>query len=286
MPKAKRAAAQWVAARFGLSERRVCRLLALDRNTLRYRRRGPEDAALRTRIREIAESKRRYGCPRIYVRLRREGWPVNHKKVERMYRDEGLSLRQRRRKKAAAVPRIALPQPTRPGLCYALDFVHDRLVTGRRFKCLTMIDPCSKEGPVIEVDVSIGGARVCRILERVFLTRPLPETLMLDNGPEFSGTALDAWAAQHGVHLHFIQPGKPVQNAFIESFNGKFRDECLNEHWFLTLQEAQLVIEAWRREYNEERTHSTIGDVTPQEFITNYQTRIHLTQVLTSSALV
>lgn len=286
MPKAKRAAAQWVAARFGLSERRVCRLLALDRNTLRYRRRGPEDAALRTRIREIAESKRRYGCPRIYVRLRREGWPVNHKKVERMYRDEGLSLRQRRRKKAAAVPRIALPQPTRPGLCYALDFVHDRLVTGRRFKGLTMIDPCSKEVPVIEVDVSIGGARVCRILERVFLTRPLPETLMLDNGPEFSGTALDAWAAQHGVHLHFIQPGKPVQNAFIESFNGKFRDECLNEHWFLTLQEAQLVIEAWRREYNEERTHSTIGDVTPQEFITNYQTRIHLTQVLTSSALV
>jgi putative transposase len=124
-----------------------------------------------------------------------------------------------------------------------------------------MTDPCSKEVPVIEVDVSIGGARVCRILDRLFLTRPLPETLILDNGPEFAGTALDAWAAQHGVHLHFIQPGKPVQNAFIESFNGKFRDECLNEHWFLTLHEAQLVIEAWRREYNEERTHSTIGDV-------------------------
>ncbi len=118
------------------------------------------------------------------------------------------------------------------------------------------------------------------------LSRPLPETLILDNGPEFAGTALDAWAAQHGVHLHFIQPGKPVQNAFIESFNGKFRDECLNEHWFVTLQEAQLVIEAWRREYNEERTHSGIGDVTPQEFITHYQTRAQLTQEVTSSALV
>lgn len=199
---------------------------------------------------------------------------MNHTKVERIYyRDEGLSLRRRRRKKLAAVPRVVLPRPTQPGRCYALDFVHDQLVTGRRYKCLTMTDPCSKEVPVIELDVSIGGERVCRILDRLFLTRPLPETLILDNGPEFAGTALDAWAAQHGVSLHFIQPGKPVQNAFIESFNGKFRDECLNEHWFVTLQEAQLVIEAWRREYHEERTHRAIGDVTPQEFITHYQTR-------------
>ena len=276
-----------MAERFGLSQRRVCRLLTLDRNTLRYRSRRQDDTALRTRIRDIAERKRRYGCPRIYVRLRREGWVVNHKKVERLYyRDEGLSLRRRRQKKAAAVLRVALPKPTQPGRCYALDFVHDRLVTGRRFKCLTMSDLCSKEVPVIEVDVSIGGARVCRILDRLFATRPLPETLILDNGPEFAGTALDAWAAQHGVHLHFIQPGKPVQNAFIESFNGKFRDECLNEHWFLTLQEAQLVIEAWRREYNEERTHSSLGDVTPLEFIRNYQTGAYLAQDLTTLAVV
>lgn len=261
--------------------------MAVDRTTLRYCSRRQEDAALRRRIREIAESKRRYGCPRIYVRLRREGWTVNHKKVERIYyRDEGLSLRRRRRKKLAAVPRVALPRPTQPGRCYAMDFVHDRLVTSRRFKCVTMTDPYSKEVPVIEVDVSIGGARVCRILDRLFLTRPLPETLILDNGPEFAGTALDAWAAQHGVHLHFIQPGKPVQNAFIESFNGKFRDECLNEHWFLTLQEAQLVIEAWRREYNEERTHSTIGDVTPMEFIHNHHNRSQPAQESTSLAVV
>jgi putative transposase len=202
---------------------------------------------------------------------------VNHKKVERLYyRDEGLSLRRRRRKKAAAVPRVALPKPTQPGRCDALDFVHDRLVTGRRFKWLTMTDLCSKEVPVLEVDGSIGGARVCRILDQLFATRPLPDTLILDNGPEFAGTALDAGAAQHGVQLHFIQPGKPVQNAFIESFNGKFRDECLNEHWFLMLQEAQRVIEAWRRESNDERTHRSLGNVTPREFIHNDHTRAQL----------
>ncbi len=167
-----------------------------------------------------------------------------------------------------------------------MDFVHDRLANGRRFKCLTMTDPRSKEVPVIEVDVSIDGARVCRILDRLFATRPLLDTLILDNGPEFAGTALDAWAVQRGVQLHFIQPGKPVQNAFIESFNGKFRDECLNEHWFLTLQEAQLVIEAWRREYNEERTHSTIGDMTPIEFIHNHQDRARIAQESPSLAVV
>ena len=167
-----------------------------------------------------------------------------------------------------------------------MDFVHDRLATGRRFKCFTMTDLCSKEVPVIEVDASIGGERVCRILDRLFVGRPLPETLILDNGPEFSGTVLDAWAGQHGVRLHFIQPGKPVQNAFIESFNGKFRDECLNEHWFLTFQEAQVVIEAWRREYNEERTHSTIGDMTPREFINNHHNRTQTAQEPASLALV
>lgn len=184
-------------------------MLELDRNTLRYRSRRQEDAVLRTRIREMAETKRRYGCPRIYVWLRREGWLVNHKKVERLYyRDERLSLRRRRRKKAAPVSRVALPKPTQPGHCYAMDFVHDRLVRGRRFKCLTMTDLCSKEVPVIEVDVSIGGTRVYRILDRLFTTRPLPDTLILDNGPEFAGTALDDWTVQHGVQLHFIQPGE------------------------------------------------------------------------------
>ena len=152
-----------------------------------------------------------------------------------------------------------------------MDFVHDRLANGWRFTCLTMTDPCSKEVPVIEVDASIGGERVC---------------LILDNGPEFSGTALDAWAFQRGGTLHCIQTGKPVQNAFIESFNGTFRDECLNEYWFLTLQEAQVVIEAWRKEYNEERTHSTIGDMTLMEFIHHHPNRTQAAQELTSLAVV
>lgn len=275
-----------MAERFGLSQRWVCRLLELDRNTLRYRSRRQEDATRRTRIRKIAEAKRRYGCPRIYVQLPREGWRVNHKRVERLYyRDEGLALRRRRRQKAA-VPRVALPTPTHPGRCYTMDFVHDRLARGRRFKRLTMTDLCSKEVPVIEVDMSIGGVRVCRILDRLFTTRPLPDTVILDNGPEFAGTALDAWAVQHGMHLHFIQPGKPMQNAFIESFNRKFLDEGLNEHWFLTLQEAQLMIEAWRREYNEEQTHRATGNLTPMEFIHNHQNRSQAAQVFSSLAVV
>ncbi len=200
-------AAQEVVARFGLSQRRVCRLVDVDRNTLRYRSRRRDDSGLRARIREIAATKRRYGCPRIYVRLRREGWMVNHKKVARLYRDEGLSLRRRARKKATAVPRVAGPPPPRPGLCYALDFVHDRLATGRRFKRLTMTDLCSKEVPVIAVDTSIGGARVCRILDRLFAERPLPETLIVDNGQEFAGHAVDAGPSSAGSPCTFSNPG-------------------------------------------------------------------------------
>jgi len=198
---------------------------------------------------------------------------VNQKTVERIYREEGLSLRRRAWRKATAVPRVALPWTSQPGLCYAMDFAHDRLANSRRFKYLTMTDLCSKVAPVIEAGNSIGGERVCRILDWPFAGRPLLETVILDNGPEFSWTALDAWVGQHGVMLHFIQPGEPVQNTCFESFNGKFRDACLNAHWFLTLQEAQVVIEAWGQEYNEERTHSAIGDVTPMEFIQNLQTR-------------
>lgn len=195
--KAKRTAATLLVARLGLSERRGCRVVTRDWNTPRYRSRRSDDGELRMRMREIAETKRRYGCPRIYVRLRREGWRVKHKKVEWLFWDEGLSLR-RRARKSYGRPSRPLPTPTRPGLCYAMDFVHDRLAKGRRFTCFTMTDPCSKEVPVIEVDVSIGGERVCRILGRLFLGRPWPEIVIMDNGPEFSGTALDMWAWQHG----------------------------------------------------------------------------------------
>ena len=198
-PKAKRTAARLLMARGGLSQRRVCRLVALDRNTLRYqsrrirRARGSGRGCERSPRPSDATAARGSTCG-----CDGKGGSVNHKKVERIYREEGLSLRRRARKKATAVPRVALPLPSEPGRCYAMDFVHDRLANGRRFKCLTMTDLCSKEVPVIEVDVSIGGERVCRILDRLFMGRPWPETVILDNGPEFSGTALDAWAGQHG----------------------------------------------------------------------------------------
>lgn len=190
MPKAKKAAAAYVAERFGLSQRRVCKLIDLDRTTLRYQSKKADDSPLRQKVREIAETKRRLGCRRIYIRLRREKWIVNHKKVERIYREEKLSLRIRRRRKFAAAPRVTLAVPAEPGKVFAMDFVHDRLASGRRFKCLTMTDLCSKEVPVIEVDFSINGERLCRILDRTFADRPMPETIIMDNGPEFTSQAL------------------------------------------------------------------------------------------------
>jgi putative transposase len=241
--------------------------VGLARSTKQYKAKRKNDDYLRKRMKEIAEAKRKYGCPRIYDMLRREDWKVNYKKVERLYREEGLSLRIRKRKKRTAMVRIPLPKPERPGQVFAMDFVHDRLANGRRIKCLTIVDPLAKESPAIEVDHSIPGLRVCRVLDRIFTDRPLPETIIVDNGPEFSGKVLDEWAYRHKVKLHFIDPGKPIQNAFCESFNGKFRDECLNEHWFLILQEAQTTIEAWRKEYNEIRPHSSLGGKTPMEYI-------------------
>lgn len=261
-----------MAERFGRSIRRACGLVGLWWSGYAYQPRRSDDTELRKRIREIAETKRSFGSPRVYDRLRREKWTVNHKKVERIYREEKLSLRLRKRKKMAAVPRIELPKPDRPGVCYAMDFIHDRLAYGRKFKALTIVDVMSKESPAIEVDTSINGERVCQVLDRIFESRALPEAIMVDNGPEFSGKALDAWAFERGVKLLFIQPGKPVQNAFIESFNGRFRDECLNENWFISLEEAKVIIEAWRKEYNEDRPHSSLDNLTPMEFIQRLET--------------
>lgn len=236
-------------------------------------------------MKALAEQRRRFGSPRIYVMLKREGWRVNHKKVERLYREEGLSLRLRRRKKRASDIRIPMPVPQRPGQVYAMDFVMDRIVNGRRFKCLTMVDILSKECPVIEVDHSINGERVCRVLDRILEGRTKPEVLMMDNGPEFSGKTLDAWAYRQGIKLQFIRPGKPVENCFVESFNDKFRKECLNDNWFLSLREAQVRIEDWRKDYNEVRPHSTLDDLTPMEFIRN-QEKMALASTETASLAV
>lgn len=225
-----------------------------------------EEPALRVRIRELAYRWRRYGYRRIHVLLRREGRTVNHKRVYRIYREEGLIVRKRKRKHVA-VWRGEKPQaPTHPNARWSMDFVADATAQGHRLRTLNVVDDFTRESLAIEVDTSLPGGRVIRVLDRLAQERGLPEEILTDNGPEFIGRALDEWAYRHGVRQRFIEPGKPIQNAFVESFNGKFRDECLNEHWFLDVADARGIIERWRRCYNEERPHSALGNATPAEF--------------------
>jgi len=198
--------------------------------------------------------------------LRREGWAVNRKRVYRIYREEALSVRRRRRKQVAAAPRQAMPLPTRSNERWSLDFMADTLADGRTFRTLNIVDDFTREAIAIEVGRSIPGARVVRVLERLARARAVPRALVLDNGPEFTSRALDQWAYRSGVELGFIQPGKPVQNAFVESFNGKFRDECLNQSWFVSLADAIRSIAAWRLDYNRHRPHSALNNLTPEEF--------------------
>jgi len=248
------------------SERRACELVGIVRSSCRYQARRRDDPALRERLRELAAERRRFGYRRLTVMLRREGWPVNHKRVYRLYSEEGLSVRHRQRKRLKAVARNPLLLPTRPNQVWTMDFTHDNLASGRKFRTLNLMDGFTRQAPRIEVDTSLPGLRVVRVLEQVARQRGYPQAIQVDNGPEFISRVVDQWAFEHHVELHFIAPGKPTQNAHIESFNGKFRDECLNENWFLSLQEARVKIEAWRRDYNEARPHSALGYQTPEEF--------------------
>ena len=222
---------------------------------------------LRTRLRELAGQRKRFGSPMLHIILKREKLVVNHKRTERIYKEEGLALRRKRRRKAAAGARMVIPTPERPNQKWSMDFVTDSTVTGRRFRALTIIDDYSRECPAIEVDTSLGGARVVNVLERLAASRGLPEVITVDNGPEFAGKVLDEWAYRKGVKLSFIRPGKPIENAFAESFNGRLRDECLNTNWFLSIKHAQEIIERWRKDYNTFRPHSSLGGLTPQEFM-------------------
>jgi putative transposase len=265
-PQAKREAVSMLMTERDYGVTRACGLVQISRSLYRYRSRRPVCAQLCERIREIAEQKRRYGYRRIYVRLRREGWAVNRKRVYRLYREAGLLVRRRKRKRIGLVERKPLPKPMAANISWSMDFVSDGLADGRRLRCLNIVDDCTRECVAIEVDTSITGSRVKAVLERLADIRGLPKSITVDHGPEFEGQVLDAWAYEHAVQLSFIRPGKPNENAYIESFNGKFRDECLNEHWFVTMAQARRIIEAWRFEYNTERTHSSLGDLTPQEF--------------------
>jgi putative transposase len=231
-----------------------------------YRHRRSADPQLQGRLLALAERWRRFGYRRLTVMVRREGLIVNHKRVYRIYRALGLQVRRRKRKRVAVARRVPIATPQHLNVRWSMDFMRDTLQDGRPFRTLNIVDDYSRECLAIEIDTSLSGYRVTRTLERLAMSRGLPETIVVDNGPEFAGTVLDAWAARHGVHLDFIDRGKPVQNAYIESFNGKFRDECLNENWFLDLTDARRIIEAWRHIYNTLRPHGSLDHQTPEAF--------------------
>jgi putative transposase len=256
---------------FQFSERRACVIVGLCRSSCRYQAKPNNDAEIRSRLRELAEQRRKFGSPRLHTLLLREGRVINHKRTERLYKEEGLSLRLKKRKKRISHLRVVMDRPERINQHWSMDFVSDSLYNGRRFRVFTIVDDFSRECPALEVDHSLPGQRVTRVLDRIAMTRGLPEVITLDNGPEFISKALDLWAYENSVKLRFIQPGKPVQNAFIESFNGKFRDECLNDNVFVSLHSAQKIIEIWRQDYNLERPHSSLNDLTPNEFARTFE---------------
>jgi putative transposase len=250
----------------GLSQRRACRLVGIRRSVARYESRCAEPVGLRERLRELAAERRRFGYRRLGVLLRREDFAVNHKRVYRLYREEGLAVRRRKRVRRCGRGSVVRPAPVEANQRWSMDFVSDSLANGRRVRILTVVDDFTRECLAMEVDTSLPGLRVARVLDQLGQVRGLPEVITVDNGPEFAGRALDAWAYARRVQLHFIEPGKPVQNAYIESFNGRLRDECLNEHGFGSLRQARDIIEAWREDYNGVRPHSALGNRTPQEF--------------------
>ena len=258
----------YIEAEYEMSERQACRLLGLGRSTHRYRaRRAERDAALRRRrLKELAAKRMRFGYRRLRTLLVREGMAANHKRVYRLYREERLAMRIRSRRRMRWSGVVTNPAASRPNERWSMDFVSDCVSTGKEIRMWTVVDDCTRECPAIEVDTSLGGLRVRRVLDRIASERGLREAIVLDNGPEFRGRALAAWSGERGVRLEFIQPGKPVQNAYAESFNGRLRDECLNANWFTSLSDARRKIESWRQDYNQQRPHSSLNYVPPTEF--------------------
>lgn len=250
---------------FGWSERRACRALGFSRSSHRYQSRRTQPGGLVERMRELAQARPRFGYRRLHLLLRREGVLVNHKRIYRLYRLEGLSVRTKRRRRLVAAPREALAAPTRPNQRWSMDFVSDSTQAGQRFRVLTVVDDFTRRCVTLVTAIAFSGRRVGRALDDAILDAA-PETIVMDNGPEFTSKALDQWAHERKVKLHFIRPGKPVENAYAESFNGRFRDECLNANWFANVLEARAIIDTWRDDYNEHRPHSSLDGLTPEEY--------------------
>ena len=266
-PTARRLVVGHVRKKYELSERRTCKLLGFWRGTMRRKSQRIVAPELVADLRQVAMERPRFGYRRLHVMLRRKGWTINRKLVLRLVRENGWLVRRKQRKKLAAVPRVQLPQPTAPNEAWAMDFVFERTAGGRTFKTLNVIDRFTRECLVIEVDTSITGQRVVAVLALLVAMQGKPQSIRVDNGPEFISKALDSWAFENGISLHFIRPAKPTENGHIESFNGRLRDECLNQNWFTDLADAKEKIELWRKDYNEVRPHSSLGYLAPIEYI-------------------
>jgi transposase InsO family protein len=262
---ARREVVGWM-RRKGLSERKALRIVKMSASSLRYRPAPDRNVELRQRIIALAQRHRRYGTGMIYLKLRQAGERVNHKRVERLYAAEKLQIRRRRRKKVPVTDRQPLERPEGANAVWSMDFVFDRVAGGRRLKILGIVDDGTTESVATHPEHAIGGDHLVRILDRICVTRGYPGIIRTDNAKEFTGKAMLTWAYRRGVKLRLIEPGKPNQNAYIESFNGRFRDECLNEHWFVDLRHARRIIETWRREYNEKRPKKGLGGLTPSQY--------------------
>lgn len=265
----KRQVVGFIRQQFKLTERRACRVLGFWRSTQRHHRNSPgeeKDLPLKTRLRELAEQRPRFGYRRLQVLLKREGQVVNHKRVYRIYRAEGLAVRRKARKKVTARERVQKPVVSAANQRWSMDFMSDQLASGRRFRVLNVVDDFTRECLVMHVGTSITGADVARLLSNVLAERAQPAMIVTDNGPESISKALEQWAHERGITQHFNRPGKPIENAYIESFNGRVRDECLNLHWFQTLPQARLVVAAWHQDYNEVRPHSSLNNHSPHSF--------------------
>lgn len=271
-PAARKEAVEFACSNFPMSLRRACGLMQIQMSSYYYRHRPRPDEALRAALKEAAAKRRRWGYRMLAVLMERQGFKDNIKRIYRVYREEKLQVKIRRRRKTARW-RGDKPLPaTRPNERWSMDFMSDQLANGRTIRVFNVVDDFTRQCLAMEVDTSLGGGRVTRVLDRLVARHGHPQRIVMDNGPEFTGKALDRWAYEHRVDLAFIEPGKPVQNAFVESFNGTRRDECLNENWFLSLADARAIIENWRIDYNEQRPHSSLGRRTPSEFATAIQT--------------
>jgi transposase InsO family protein len=269
---ARRELVRWMQAR-GLTERRCLAIAGMSASSLRYRPRPDRNVALRARIVSLAQRFRRYGVGMIHLKLRQAGEQVNYKRVERLYRLEQLHIRRRRRKKIPVSERQPLVRPGRANEVWSMDFMFDREASGRSIKCLVIVDDATHESVAIVAEHAIGGDHLTRILDGICAQRGTPAVIRTDNGAEFTGKAMLNWAYRRGVALRLIEPGKPNQNAYVESFNGRLRDECLNEHWFMSLAHARALIEAWRKEYNDERPKRSLGGLTPSQYAKQLATR-------------